>query len=188
MNVGTTAAAAAATNAASIGGRITYTDGRPVTRYPVDYRPASNRAAGDSVRTDGEGRYVISGLADGVYFVGFFHPDRLPPDRNPRVETLPDPSPELIEIGAPKGQRVVIANGQSVDSVDFVLTDVGAEKQSTEGVEVGPDELGLPESGGFTRTASDGISGVAIATLVSLGITALALGGWSLVRKRDPSD
>jgi len=176
--------AALAAQGASISGRIIYTDGRPITRYPVDYRPASDSRAVNMVRTDSDGRFVISELGDGVYFVGFFQPDRLPADRNPRVETLPDVSPELAQIGAPKGQRVVIVNGQSVGGVDFVLTDVGAELPSTEGVAVGPGDVGLPEAGGPSRTAPGGISSVAIVPFLALGIIALALGSWSLIRRR----
>jgi len=176
--------AALAAQDASISGRIIYTDGRPVTRYPVDYRPAADSRSVNTVRTDSDGRFVISGLGDGVYFVGFFQPDRLPADRNPRVEALPDVSPELAQIGAPKGQRVVIANGQSVDGVDFVLIDVGAELPSTEGVAVGPGDLGLPEAGGSPSTASGGISAVAIVPFLALGIIALALGSWNLIRRR----
>ncbi len=178
------AAAAAPPGTGSVSGRVTYTDGRPVPRYPVDYFRASNPARRDSVRTDSEGRYVISGLADGAWFVGFFHPDRLPPDRNPHVVTLPDPSPELVEIGAPMGQQIVIADGQAVDGIDFVMTDVGAELTSPNGVETGTDELGLPAAGGAPSPTSDGTSAVGFAALFALGAIALTLGGWSALQAR----
>lgn len=173
---------AVAQGTASISGRVTYTDGRPVPRYPVEYRPASDAGARDRARTDADGRYVISGLDDGVYWVGFFHPSRVPAHLNPRAEELPDVAPELRSIGAPKGQRVIITGGKSADGVDFVLIDDGSERQDTAGIETGPGGLEPPLSG---RTGADRSGSWApVLAFLSAGILATALGVTRMIARR----
>ncbi|MDE3097439.1 MAG: hypothetical protein KGK07_15750, partial [Chloroflexota bacterium] len=132
--------------AASISGRVTYTDGSPAVRRVVEWRPLGNPNGGSTVLTNSEGMYTITGLAYGVYFVGFFHPSRVPVDRNPGIERIPEAvSPALDQIGAPVGKRVVVAAGASATGVDFVITNIGNE--TVEGPATTGADLGLPSTG-----------------------------------------
>jgi len=163
---------------ASISGRLTYPDGRPAWRKPVDFVNARDLTYRDVVRTDPDGRYTITGLANGVYFIGEFDAARLPADKNPRIEDLPDPSAHQKEFGIPKGQRVVIANGQSVEGVDFVITDIG---DPVAVIDVGPAGATVPaladerRAGGYLLVGAMAVlCGLAILGATFLGIRARA--------------
>ena len=171
LRLGRSTAVTVSQELGSISGHITYTDGRAVARYPVDYWPLSAPEKRDRARTGDDGRYSITGLEDGEYWVGMFHPSRLPADKNPRVEDVAEAPPALQEVGTPKGQRVSVSGGKAVENVDFVLVDDGSERQDTTGIEVGPD-LTAPQAGG-----SDGGSSVMrLVILVALGGVSLVLG------------
>jgi hypothetical protein len=183
-----TSVAASQVGSSTITGRVIYTDGRPVSRYPIPYRPlidSAGRAVDspiqDQVRTDGNGRYVISGLANGVYFVGFFHPDRLPPDLNSDIESLPD-SPGFADIGVPQGKRVIVANDQPVSGIDFVMTDVGPE--TVEGVETGAGDLGLPQSGQAANSRSTNWQALILAGFAVFGVSLFAVAAWVVAHRR----
>jgi len=176
--VGTVAADdAKAQSGASISGRVTFTDGRPAWRKPVDFVNVQGFTPADVVRTDPDGRYKIDGLADGVYFVGKFDADRVPADKNPRLEELPNEA-RVTDPTIRKGQRVVIVNGQSVENVDFVITDIGPE--TVEGPEAGPDGVVFPETG---AGESDGGFPVSLLTSITV-LCALALAGAVLLTAR----
>lgn len=165
---------------ATISGRVTYTDGRGVDRYPIEYRSATDRNSRLRARTDTEGNYTIEGLADGIYFIGFFDPARVPVDRNPQVEDLPDVAPALARSGAPKTRRVTITDGQSVAGVDFVLTDTGVDGDQGYEIETGRGEdMALPAAG---ASGGDAASEVILPALGALGIVAL-LGGWFAMKR-----
>jgi hypothetical protein len=174
---------------ATISGTVTFTDGRPAARRPVEWRPLGDPGGGSTAQTAADGGYVITDLRDGEYLVGFFHPDRVPLERNPEVETAPDlvPSEELQEIGEPVVRRVQISNQRPVSGIDFVITDIGDE------IVVGPESGGLadlPAAGSDATAATQGDGSrsiwyvpliLAIVLLVSAGAYLVAR---PLVRQR----
>ena len=166
-----------AQSGASISGRVTFTDGRPAWRKPVDFVNAKDLARGDVVRTDPDGRYTIAGLADGVYFVGRFDTDRVPAEKNPQLEDLP----AQARVEAPtiqRGRRVVIANGESVKDVDFVITDIGPD--TVEGPEAGPGGVALPGTG----SGADGDGGNAATLTAAAILLGMALLGATVLTRR----
>lgn len=164
---------------ASISGTITFTDGKPVVARPVEWRPAGDPNGGSTVQTDAEGRYTITGLKDGEYFVGYFHPDRLPAERNRDVVSAPDAaSDELEEIGRPLVRRVMITDGKSISGIDFVITNIGDE--SVEGPESGNsgDPSNFPATGndsGVVAGQSGSRDWLMPLLLVSVGLLALGV-------------
>lgn len=139
---------------AAISGIVTFTDGSPVVNRVVEWRPSGDSNGGSTVQTDKSGAYLIQGLKDGEYFVGYFQPNRLPPEKNPNVEAAPDANaPEFDNIGKPLVQRVQIKQGQSVKGIDFVITNIGDER--------------VPGTG--TGGSSDGVSSDVRATLPVTG-------------------
>lgn len=132
---------------ASISGNVTYDDGVPASRFPVEWRPTDDPNGGSTVTTDEKGNYTIEGLKDGEYLVGFFHPDRLPADRNPGIEEVQESvSPELAEVGVPVGKRITVKDGADVGAVNFVITHVESEVIDPPHPEDG-DSTALPETG-----------------------------------------
>jgi hypothetical protein len=120
---------------ATVSGTVTFTDGSPAVNRAVEWRPSGNPNGGSTVQTDGAGGYLIKGLNDGEYFVGYFQPSRLPADKNPNVVDAPD-APTTVPGGQPKVRRVTIKEGQSVSGIDFVITNIGNEQGA------GPDTGG----------------------------------------------
>lgn len=141
---------------ASISGRVVYTDGRPVAQYPVEYRSAGKPEERNNVRTDKDGNYLIADLSGGEYLIGFFHPSRLPQDRNPSIESAPELAPGLDPQDAPVSRRVTVKPGESVVDVDFVLIDTGAERVAPETIDTGTDAEGLPNAGSSSTASAGG--------------------------------
>lgn len=164
----------------SISGNVTYDDGVPASRFPVEWRPVDDPNGGSTTTTDEKGDYTIEGLKDGEYFVGFFHPDRLPAGRNPGIEDVQQSvSPELAEVGAPVGKRITVKDGMDVAGVDFVITHVENEAIDPPDSEDG-ETAGLPEtgsSGGAERNWGPSL------LLLGAGATLVLVGARSMSRR-----
>lgn len=136
---------------ASISGTVTFTDGSASVNRPVEWRPSGDSNGGSTAQTNSDGAFVIEGLKDGEYFVGYFDPARVPADQNPDVVPAPDvagdATDEMVEIGIPAVRVVTIVDGATVSGIDFVITNIGDE--SVEGPDTGDDggTGGLPVTG-----------------------------------------
>ncbi|TAK55716.1 MAG: hypothetical protein EPO22_14260 [Dehalococcoidia bacterium] len=166
-----------AQSGASISGRVTFTDGSPAWRKPVDFVNIKDLEHGDVARTDPDGRYAITGLADGVYLVGKFDADRVPADKNPQLED--HPAQASVDVATiQRGRRVVIANRESVKDVDFVITDIGPEM--VEGPDVGPGRVALPGTG----VGADGDGGNAATLAAAVILLGVAILGATVLTRR----
>lgn len=164
----------------SISGTVTYTDGRPVPLYPVDYRPVDKPEQRDKVRTDKAGNYVISGLTPGEYFVGFVHPSRVALGDRGELESVQELAPGFAEADVPLTHRIRVEAGGVAEKVNFVLIDTGAERIASETVDTGPGAETLPGVGVGSARSDAPLRQVAIGGLASL---VLLLGAGLLVRR-----
>lgn len=55
------------TGAASVQGRLVYSDGQPVARVPVVLRNVYEETPDQNVMTDAEGKFVVDGITGGIY-------------------------------------------------------------------------------------------------------------------------
>jgi hypothetical protein len=97
---------------ASVSGRITTADGKPVANVAValmaaEFTPNRNRAAGRAT-TDADGRYRVTGLAAGRYRVQALAPLYASPDER---GNSPFDSGKMVTVGA----------GESVEGIDVTL-------------------------------------------------------------------
>jgi hypothetical protein len=172
---------------ASIRGSVTYTDGRPVGQYPVEYRSAEKLEQRNNVRTDKDGNYIIAGLSPGEYLIGFFHPSRLPSDRNPAIESAPELAPGLDARDAPVSRRVTVAAGDAVVGIDFVLIDTGAERVAAETIDTGGDTGGLPNAGTSSVPSANEHTSLRLAVAIALAaagaLAAVYLALWASRRR-----
>jgi len=122
----------------AISGRVTFVGGKPAPRKVVQYQPLGDKNGGNTTVTDLEGNYSFKGLGDGVYLVGFFHPDRVPADEPSNQGLISDPNADAETVArlgaAPLVKRVEIKGGAEITGVDFTITDIGPE--TVEGPEV----------------------------------------------------
>jgi hypothetical protein len=170
----------------SLSGRITFTDGKPAARKVVQYQPLGAKNAGNTAVTDLDGNYAFKSLADGLYLVGFFHPDRVPPQDLKNRGVIPDPNASaetIAAIGAaPVVKQVEIKGGQAVTGIDFSITDIGPE--TVEGPEVSNAQLepgalpptGLKEDGGGGHLPWAWLVALAAVVVVSATVVRAASG------------
>ncbi|HXK33540.1 MAG TPA: carboxypeptidase-like regulatory domain-containing protein, partial [Dehalococcoidia bacterium] len=125
-----TAAATDPTPGGSITGAVRFTDGRPSPRRTVQIESADGTYR-NSATTDADGVYVFKGLADGRYYVGGFHPSRIPPEAVASGEIVANPNTtqESVQaLGATPLVRIVdIVDGATITGIDFTITDIGPE-------------------------------------------------------------
>lgn len=183
-----TAAATDPTLAGSITGTVRFTDGRPSPRRTVQIESADGTYR-NSATTDAEGVYVFKGLADGRYYVGGFHPSRIPPEAVTSGEIVANPNTtqESVQaLGAAPLVRVVdIVDGAAITGIDFTITDIGPEV--VEGPEVDGRQIDgarpiLPATG--TSSPTDANSRVrwiapSVLVLASLALTTSILRGFT---------
>ena len=150
--LGAVALAQASGGSGSISGRVTFVGGKPAPQKLVQYQPLGGKNAGNTTVTDPDGNYSFKNLSDGIYLVGFFHPDRVPADEPANRGIIPDPNASAETItrtgAAPVVKQVEIKGGAHVTGIDFTITDIGPE--TVEGPEVtgaGLEPVTLPPTG-----------------------------------------